>query len=367
MYPREILEHIHSYISNEGFYYSKRSIANLYVSLKTKPFVILAGISGTGKTQLARFFAEALGHRDRCTLIPVKPDWTDSRFLLGYQKTAGTFEAGPLWKAMERAKKESDQPHFVLLDEMNLARVEYYLSEVLSMMETRRMTDKQIHTLTFEHEGQSWNLPENLYLIGTINIDEASYSISRKVLDRANVIEMNEIHLDGAFQEVEAIEEREAISNAFLKASFVHLKDLPRTELDKNVHVVRLLTELNKLLWQIDLPIGYRIRDEILFYLAHRYEIRELISEAEAIDLQILQKVLPRIYGSSQSLYRILFELIVLLSGQDKLGTDPLPHSELIKKLGDVRKKRIPYPRSISKLLMMYRRLEENGYTSFWL
>ncbi|MCI4669071.1 MAG: AAA family ATPase [Bacteroidia bacterium] len=367
MYPREILEHVYATIGSEGFFYPKRTIANLYLSLKTKPFVILAGISGTGKTQLAKQFAAALGHEERFQLIPVKPDWTDSSFILGYTNSNGEFVEGPLWHAMQKAKAQPDMPFFVLFDEMNLARVEYYLSDLLSLIETRKLANGHILSSNFEHEGQTWNLPDNLYMIGTINIDEASHSLSRKVLDRANVIEMNEIHLDGAFQAQEAVESREPISNDFLQAPYVHIKDIAQADLDRNMPVIKLLTELNKLLWQIDLPIGYRIRDEILFYLANRHEIRELISEGEAVDLQIHQKILPRIYGSSRTLYRVLFEIIALLTQNDKLGEVALPYAELQKLIGDPRKKQIPYPRSVSKLMMMMRRLEENGYTSFWL
>ncbi|MEO1385008.1 MAG: hypothetical protein AAFV78_17445, partial [Bacteroidota bacterium] len=85
IYPRQILEHIHAYIAAQGFFFTKQDIANLYLCLKSKPFVILAGISGTGKTQLVRQFARAMGHGNHCFLIPVRPDWTDHTDLLGVQ------------------------------------------------------------------------------------------------------------------------------------------------------------------------------------------------------------------------------------------------------------------------------------------
>jgi len=367
MYPREILEHIHAYISNQGFYYPKRTIANLYLSLKSKPFVILAGISGTGKTQLVRHFAAALGHREHCYLIAVKPDWTDASFLLGYRDGKGDFQPGPMWEALVSARQKPGQPHFVLLDEMNLARVEYYLSDLLSLMETREKEGKHIYTEQLSQEGESWSLPDNLYLIGTINIDEASYTFSRKVLDRANVIEMNDIHLDWVLMEEEELEERPAIGNDFLKAPYVHLKDLPPSERDRQLPALKLLRDVNELLWQIDSPFGYRVRDEILFYMANRYEIRELISEQEALDFQILQKILPRIYGNSRSLRRVLYQLILLLSRRHDLPNEAMTYPELKDALGDLRKQHLPYPMSLEKLLMMYRRWEEDGFTTFWL
>jgi len=128
MYPRELLEYIHSYILDKGFIFSKQTIANLYLSLRSKPFVILAGISGTGKTQLVKLFAETIGHKETCYLVPVRPDWTDSSFILGFHHIDGAFMEGQVWKILEKAYANLDTPFFVLLDEMNMARVEYYLS-----------------------------------------------------------------------------------------------------------------------------------------------------------------------------------------------------------------------------------------------
>lgn len=198
---REIIQ-IHKYIRSKGFLYSLDEVKKLYLSLKAKPFVILSGISETGKTQLARYFAESIGAMEdngQFTLIPVRPDWSDGSDLLGYIDITGTFKEGPLTKVIKKALNNCDLPHIVLLDEMNLARVEHYFSDILSVMESRKWCDGKIVTsplITTDLLGVDLSLPENLYLIGTVNMDETTYPFSKKVLDRANVIEFNNVYFD---------------------------------------------------------------------------------------------------------------------------------------------------------------------------
>src|SRR5690606_20138928 len=134
----ELIEFIHLYITSKGFNYTLSNIKNLYLSIRSKPFVIISGISGTGKTKIVQLFAEAIGATEsngQFKLIPVRPDWSDSSELLGYIDLQGIFKKGPLTEMIEHAESNPELPHFVLLDEMNLARVEYYFSDVLSVME----------------------------------------------------------------------------------------------------------------------------------------------------------------------------------------------------------------------------------------
>jgi len=153
MSHKEMIKYINKYILAQGFKYEEREIINFYLCLKSKPFVLLAGISGTGKSKLAQLFAEALGatsENDRYNIIPVRPDWSD---LLGYRNIEGDFQPGPLTTIIKRAIDNPTLPHFVCLDEMNLARVEYYFSDILSIMETRKLrkgivTDKLYNVST---------------------------------------------------------------------------------------------------------------------------------------------------------------------------------------------------------------------------
>ncbi|MGK0414671.1 MAG: hypothetical protein ACJA1B_002899, partial [Polaribacter sp.] len=225
------LDHIETYIEQKGFYFNKGEIINFYLSLKTKPFVILAGISGTGKTQLPRLFAEAIGmSKDQVIQIPVRPDWTDASDLIGYTSLQGNFISKPLTEAIIKAKEDISKPHFFILDEMNLARVEHYFADFLSIIETRFKTKtNEVKTdflllknqlkdanNAFLYDDIYW--PENLYLIGTVNMDETTYPFSRKVLDRANSIEMNTVELDWISKQKQKVDKLTNFTNANLKS-----------------------------------------------------------------------------------------------------------------------------------------------------
>ncbi|MEM7369448.1 MAG: AAA family ATPase [Bacteroidota bacterium] len=377
-FTREVLGHIHAYIAAKGFFYTKQDIANLFLCLRTKPFVILAGISGTGKTQLVRQFAAALGCAERCTLIPVRPDWADNSDLIGYTDLQGVFRRRAFLSAVVKAHAEPRFMHFVILDEMNLARVEHYFSDVLSILETRERKEDKIVTqellseseLSSDHPSNRellhLGIPDNLYLIGTVNMDETTYPFSRKVLDRANAIEMNEVHLDWP-PEGEKVDPLSDVYNDFLRAPYVHLKDIPHDSRPQLKEAMQLLNEINRVLRQADLQFGYRVRDELAFYLLNRYEIRELISEQEALDFQIMQKILPRIYGSSRRVGDALYALTRLFVPKEiKLSPD-MPVRALRKQIGEPKKQAFRFPRTIEKLLLMTRRYEEDGFTSFWI
>src|SRR5690606_11783951 len=167
---------------------------NLYLSLKTKPFVILAGVSGTGKTKLVKLFAEALGalsQNNQFALIPVRPDWSDPSDLLGYKALSRIFRPCLLAEVLVEASKPGNRskPYFICLDEMNLARVEHYFSDLLSIIETQEWKGDRIVTMplinkdTLAAEDQliygNLSLPDNVYLIGTVNMDETTHPFSK--------------------------------------------------------------------------------------------------------------------------------------------------------------------------------------------
>ena len=144
----ERVSYIKSYIESRGFHFPKDLIENFYLSLKTKPFVILAGVSGTGKTKLVKLFAEALGATSanhQFNLIPVRPDWSDPSDLLGYKDLTGAFRPGQLAEVLVEASKADNRnkPYFICLDEMNLARVEHYFSDLLSVIETQEWRKRE--------------------------------------------------------------------------------------------------------------------------------------------------------------------------------------------------------------------------------
>ena len=209
-----------------------------YLSLKSKPFVILAGVSGTGKSKLVRLFAEAVGatvSNGQFKMISVKPDWNDSTELFGYKNIAGDFIPGQLTSIiLEAVKPENkNKPYFVCLDEMNLARVEYYLSDYLSLIESREFKGEEIITdklypKDYHGEGSPYKdlyLTDNLYLIGTVNMDDNTYAFSRKVLDRANTIEFSQVYLEDLNFDVSGEARQIVQNNDFLKTRFLNISE----------------------------------------------------------------------------------------------------------------------------------------------
>ncbi|EMY8535889.1 MrcB family domain-containing protein [Bacillus paranthracis] len=357
---QSIIDHVSSYIQSKGFFYEKKDLINFFLSLKTKPFVILSGISGTGKTKIVQWFAESLGATEengQFTLIPVRPDWSDSSDLLGYVNLQGEFQERPLIKVLKNADANPNRPYFVVLDEMNLARVEYYFSDFLSVIESRKWKDGKIVTSPVLPESianKHITIPSNVYIIGTVNMDETTHPLSKKVLDRANTIEFNTVNLD-YFNFLMDVEEKEAeiASNRSLETEYLHLKECFKDNEDLVRNISTILIEINKILESVGAQVGYRIRDEICFYMAYN-EQGKLLSFDESLDYQIYQKILPRLAGSDGRTEEVLKQLYVLCANEeyDSSNSD----ASYAK-----------YPRSANKLSHMLRRFEYDGFTSFWI
>lgn len=379
-----VLGKIEAYIHNKGFNYPPHLIENYYLSLKTKPFVILAGVSGTGKTKLIKLFAEAMGatkDNGQFTLIPVRPDWSDPSDLIGYSDLSGKFRPGRVTEVLLKASQNPTKPYFVCLDEMNLARVEHYFSDMLSILETQEWRDGRIVTDPIIHgnslvqeEDQAvygnLSIPENVYLIGTVNMDETTHPFSKKVLDRANTIEFNDIFL-AQFPDEESGAELspEPTSNQFLKSDYLQLVDAYHAESKALItKTTDELVQINRILEEIHAHVGFRIRDAVCFYMLYNERFR-LFSEEEAFDHQLLQKILPRIQGSSASIRRVLLNLMRECVGSSFAVNEYLEDANLLfegnklKPLLDQAK----YPLSARKIASMLRRLEEDGFTSYWL
>ena len=364
---KDLTSHIHSYIQSKGFYYSQEEVINLFLSLKSKPFVILSGISGTGKTKMAQWFAESVGANEengQFALIPVRPDWSDSSDLLGYVDIKGEFKPGPLTKLIEHAldKDNWHLPHFVLLDEMNLARVEHYFSDILSVMESRKWKDGKLVTSTLlskEVTGydEDLTLPSNVYVIGTVNMDETTHPFSKKVLDRANTIEFNRVKLSnlaflGDLEEVEA----ESVLDDSFRSKYLHLKDVYGEKKELVEKTTAFLEKINVILQPLNAHVGYRVRDEICFYMAYNDD-GNLLTKEQALDHCILQKILPRIAGSDSRVKELLDNLFQLFT-KKVISGDFVTDEEEARKSS--------YPNSSLKVLEMMRRLDD-GFTSFWI
>jgi len=259
--------------------------------LAHKHFVILSGLSGTGKTQLALKYARAVHGLTSNTAddplifeCPVRPEWTDPTGLTGYFDVLTNRYVVPTFlEAVLVATAHRESPVFVILDEMNLARVEYYLSDVLSCMETDGRL--QLHSNSVPLEGTTGAsiraelpLPANLFIVGTINVDETTTPVSDKVLDRASVIDMTTVDLPGFL--------------GSLERRFPELKDARAVSEAK-------LTEIHGLMQQHDLGFGYRLIEEFVRY--HAFDAAHLHSaSADVTDQLLVQKVLVKLRGAER-------------------------------------------------------------------
>lgn len=335
----------------QGLAFTPWQLATFYTALQTKGFIILSGISGTGKTKLAQHFVALLPRpveEQSWLFVPVRPDWRDSKSLLGYYNPlTSNYEWTPFLRFLLRAAKsyeDGDGPAwFVILDEMNLAHVEYYFADLLSVLESGR--DEQGCTreplrLAYPDDAEGdlppreLRLPPNLYIVGTVNVDETTHAFSPKVLDRAFTLELTEADfanyppaLDGATVDLDG-QTRQAIQDDFTFGG-------KWTRVDKQViadHVaahpeVRAqLQMLNNLLRPFDLHFGYRVFDEIVSFLdvAEHNGLFADLGDGAAFDAAVLMKVLPKFHGSRGKLEGPLHAVLAWCVNPDAPAQDRL-------------------------------------------
>jgi energy-coupling factor transporter ATP-binding protein EcfA2 len=341
MNEKELLDYIQRYITARGYYFDDETLYNYHICLKTRPFVILAGLSGTGKSKLTQLYAEALGHKAHYLRLPVHPNWNDDHYLLGHLNTiTGEYVTEPAIEFLLEANADEDNLYFFCLDEMNLAHVEYYFSQFLSAMEEERPEDRQIMLLSkreqrlLEERDKAesiparLHLPTNLFFTGTINVDETTQPISDKVIDRANTLEFFNVDLKKIPPPAE-LPPPIALSTFTWQSYQVATPDTSFRE-----QIIEISTILNK----ADLGLGYRVLHEIELYLANSKNL--LDDPTVAFDLQVKQRILPRVRGP-QFISGAIDDLLTFM-------------------------KRNKLPRSEQRLNEMKNRLKRDGYTSFW-
>ena len=366
MTTKEVIEYVKSYIVANGFTYNEGMIENFYLSLKSKPFTILAGTSGTGKTKLVKLFAEAIGANEangRYKMVSVRPDWSDGSDLFGHTDLNGNFVEGPVCSAFDAAMNEPDKPVFLCLDEMNLARVEYYLSDYLSVIESRERGDDGKITTSAIAQYEN-GIPDNLYLVGTVNMDETTFPFSKKVLDRANTIEFNYVELVPKFEGTLSFVEPLDVPNRFLQTEYLVLERDCADEQDYVTQICDNLQQINEILRKANAHVGYRVRDEIVFYMLNNKKAGNMLKEEQAFDNEIKQKILPRIQGSAVSIKDMLIELFKFCMG-DQAGVDQ--DNGNISKQMENKADSATYKESAKKIGYMMKRYEEDGFTSYWL
>ena len=370
---------------------------NIIVATKTKPFLLLAGISGTGKSRIVRELARACWDEGtpeyevqkpmNFEMIQVKPNWHDSTELMGYvSRVSGkpVYIIGDFLRFITKAWENLEVPHFLCLDEMNLAPVEQYFAEFLSVIESRKSngngtvitdpilkksTEDWYRVLTAELTGENEALrnqfleegitiPQNLIVVGTVNMDETTFSFSRKVLDRAMTIEMNEVDLYAGLQN--KYERIGKLTGDMLIGTAVEGVDVYADNEEVCNKVLTYLQAVNDVLDRTPFKIAYRTRNEFLLYVVNNLpytmdengnEFSEDETIAIALDEITSMKILSRIEGDDTKVKSSLIKGLI-----DTIEEQLLALTGEEKKIESV---------SIAKLKEMQERLS-SGYTSFW-
>ena len=380
-------------LKNNNSMYLHSKYRKHYLSIKTKPFIILAGLSGTGKSRLVRTLAYQFNNivsdidarknpPTNFQLIKVKPNWHDSSELLGYESRISgkdRFVTTDFIRFIVKAWQHTDTPFFLCLDEMNLAPVEQYFAEYLSAVETRRVNNGKIKTdslisgkliskyankangvdttyelwdefeltdigIQEELKASGLGLPSNLIVMGTVNMDETTHSFSRKVLDRAMTIEMNDINLSEGLGQYTDDWNYPAEP---LQKELVLSEKTQGTEVFAELsttggEIITYLDLINTKLEGSPFKIAYRVRDEFLLY-AFNYSLLENKPSdwiKNVLDEMTLMKILPRIEGDEDRT-KLLDDLINLFQEYN-------------------------LPKSFNKATEMANRRKLSHYTSFW-
>jgi len=348
----------------------------LLTSLAAKPFMIITGPSGTGKTYGIRKLAKDLNpfyeidKHFNITFIPVEAGWKDGRHLIGYQnpfsENGNVYEITPLIDLLLRANSTyyENIPFFAILDEMNLSHVEMYFAKFLSLIETTNHTDLSREPLLTVNELELLKknfknnfsytklineaiyngglfVSRNVFFVGTVNIDETTYMFSPKVLDRAFVIEINTIKPSELFGNISTQYEQMTRESAYNILLNEYTDEI-------NPHLIQFLDEVYEIL-ENDFPFGFRVVSECNKFFVVVEEMRSLIpafvrEESSIYDEILMQKILPKIHGNRKQLTDILKSLI----------------SFCLDSNGNVK-----YPKSHKKLESMQKNLLITGYSGF--
>lgn len=357
------MSQIISSIKQTGLLYEDKLILRYACALMTKPFVILSGLAGSGKTQLALAFARLMSEdaEQQLCVVPVGADWTNREPLLGYPNALKPMEymepeSGVL-QIMMRAQRNPQKPYFLILDEMNLSYVERYFADFLSALESHQ----DIPLWEKDEESESdvpakIRLPENLFITGTINVDETTYMFSPKVLDRANVIEfkITEDEMEQFLKQDMNIDIHASDGTcANMGQDFVNrsiAKETSKSELAQ-----KTLIEFFRVLKKVNAEFGFRSATEIYRFITNTKSCADSMTEDEILDAAIVQKLLPKLHGSRKKLEPVLKALWGLCMPKEHatetITRDNVQHAK--------------FQESADKIQRMMQTALDNGFTSF--
>jgi hypothetical protein len=313
------LEQFESLVARRGFVFDHEDLVNFHILVKSSLWTVLAGASGLGKSSLPRLYAEALGCAEEFLMIAVRPDWLDDRDVVGaFNSFTGHYEPASCGLVDRLITADRDFAtgrggiYIVCLDEMNLARVEHYFAQFLSLLE--RTPEERFLQLYAQGLGDPQDpyaphrrlrMGQNLRFVGTVNVDETTHFFSPKVIDRAPIATFERPNLRLGLEGNQA-------SRPPGRVDPVHLEDFLSwiRPPDQRGEAVDLVLSLDEILRRFRLGLGFRVRDRILRYVS---SARQLLGEDRALDLALLQNAVPALRSTAPRYQDLLRELQQLL------------------------------------------------------
>jgi hypothetical protein len=354
------------------------------MAIKTKPFIVMTGMCGTGKSRFARILAyqtcpkklQEAGQAGNFLMLSVQTEWLANDEIIGWLSNQGIYYFTTFIEFLIKAWRHVDTPFILCLDEMNLAKVEQYFADFLSILETRRWINDELVSDAFisgeklkfyaERDQNIWarfglklddglrnrfltngiTLPPNLIVIGTANMDENGHTFSMKVLDRISVLELTEIDFYSGIKSDDADFKFpiNPISLDTIMGRLLYGKEAYELSQKNGDLIISELQAIDKMLTKSHFRFGYRIRDAALIYCAYNSQLYKNQYNEEIIykclDEILLMKILPRINGSGEAVMEVVSNLLHLIKHK--------------------------YPRSFERLSYMLYQGKEHSFISFW-
>lgn len=348
-----------------NLFYDEKDLYNFHTAMKIGSLVILSGLSGTGKSKLVKAYAKALQlGKEQLNFISVRPFWQDDSDLLGYADTLNSiYRAGDsgLIDTLIEAENNKDKLYLVCFDEMNLAKVEHYFSQFLSVLEMDDLENRKIHLYNEDLSSRFYNSEKypatisvgtNVMFVGTVNLDESTHQFSDKVLDRANLISLRIL----PFTELSNKEYNKKENIPTSPISYKEYMNFKNGNESKKLNNIELefLWELHQKIHEVNknIGIGWRIINQLNQYLCNIPE-QNILTRSDAIDMQIVQRILTKLRGSEDQ----LASLIGVIDREQNLTDSKL--LELFTKYKDISN----FELSRNVIYQKAKELKVHGYT----